>query len=299
MPAAGVPARVAVPLWLSVNVTPAGSEPVLVIAGIGDPVVPTVNVPALPAVKVALFALVMVGAVPPPAATCMARSGPGVGKRLAGLRQEAPVVPRGMQGQRQHAEGGGVPDLAVRGDRREARIVRAAGADDELADPVRGVQRADRGLRREALVDVIVAVEDDVCVMGIEHLPHPVGVTGGPAPRAEEGDVEEGQGALIGVSVEIGGEPFPLRAVGGTATHRRALGVEGDEVPLTDVEAVVALGRISGRGTEVLVVAGGIRIRGVAPGARSGATIRQVFVVADRGVGDRLDAAPARRRTNR
>ena len=46
MPAAGVPARVAVPSPLSTKVTPAGSAPVSVSAGVGNPVVVTVNVPA-------------------------------------------------------------------------------------------------------------------------------------------------------------------------------------------------------------------------------------------------------------
>ena len=57
-------ARVAVPLPLSVNVTPVGRVPVTVSvsAEIGNPVVVTVNVPAVPAVNVAAFALVIAGA---------------------------------------------------------------------------------------------------------------------------------------------------------------------------------------------------------------------------------------------
>jgi hypothetical protein len=56
------PEIVAVPLPLSVKFTPAGSDPVLVNAGVGLPVVVTVNVPLVPAVKVTLLALVMAGA---------------------------------------------------------------------------------------------------------------------------------------------------------------------------------------------------------------------------------------------
>ncbi len=59
---AGVPARVAVPLPLSVKVTPLGSAPDLVTVGGGTPLVVTVKLLALPTVKVALFGLVMVGA---------------------------------------------------------------------------------------------------------------------------------------------------------------------------------------------------------------------------------------------
>jgi hypothetical protein len=63
VPADGVPLSVPVPLPLSVKFTPLGSEPVYVRVGVGDPVVVTVNDPAVPAVNVVLVALVKTGAV--------------------------------------------------------------------------------------------------------------------------------------------------------------------------------------------------------------------------------------------
>ena len=60
--AAGVPLKVAVPLPLSTNVTPVGNAPASLSAGFGLPVVVTVNVPAMPTVKVVVAALVIVGA---------------------------------------------------------------------------------------------------------------------------------------------------------------------------------------------------------------------------------------------
>lgn len=62
-PLAAVPARVAVPFPLSTKVTPLGSEPVAVSAGAGVPVVVTVKVPAVPWVKVVVFAEVIAGEV--------------------------------------------------------------------------------------------------------------------------------------------------------------------------------------------------------------------------------------------
>src|SRR5579883_232064 len=56
-----LPARVAVPLPLSVKVMPEGSAPDSVMAAVGMAVVVTWNVPAVPATKVVVFALVMVG----------------------------------------------------------------------------------------------------------------------------------------------------------------------------------------------------------------------------------------------
>jgi hypothetical protein len=59
---AAVPEIVAVPLPLSVKFTPEGNATFLVRAGVGLPVVVTVNVLFVPAVNVTLFALVMAGA---------------------------------------------------------------------------------------------------------------------------------------------------------------------------------------------------------------------------------------------
>ena len=50
------------PSPLSTNVTPVGSAPVSVSAGVGTPVVVTVNVPAVPVVNVVRLALVIAGA---------------------------------------------------------------------------------------------------------------------------------------------------------------------------------------------------------------------------------------------
>lgn len=62
---ANVPGAVGVPDSTPVaalNVTPEGSEPDSVSVGAGDPESVTVNHPAAPTVKAALFALVIVGA---------------------------------------------------------------------------------------------------------------------------------------------------------------------------------------------------------------------------------------------
>src|SRR5450432_3057896 len=58
----GVPLSVPVPLWLSVKETPPGSAPISFKSGVGNPVAVTAAEPATPAVKPALFALVMAGA---------------------------------------------------------------------------------------------------------------------------------------------------------------------------------------------------------------------------------------------
>jgi hypothetical protein len=60
-----VPEIAAVPFPLSANVTPLGKLPIVLLReGVGLPVVVTVNVPNVPAVKVVLAALVIIGGVP-------------------------------------------------------------------------------------------------------------------------------------------------------------------------------------------------------------------------------------------
>jgi hypothetical protein len=61
VPAAGVPAKVAVPFPLSLKVTPLGRVPVSLSDGAGKPAVVTVKLPADPSLKVVLLAEVMVG----------------------------------------------------------------------------------------------------------------------------------------------------------------------------------------------------------------------------------------------
>ena len=61
-PGAGVPASVAVPSPLSLNLTPRGSPPFSDKPGVGTPVVVTVRVPAWPTAKVVWSALVIPGA---------------------------------------------------------------------------------------------------------------------------------------------------------------------------------------------------------------------------------------------
>ena len=60
--AAGVPLRTAVPFRLSANVSPLGNVPVWLKDGEGVPVVVTLKLAALPAMKVVLLALVIAGA---------------------------------------------------------------------------------------------------------------------------------------------------------------------------------------------------------------------------------------------
>src|SRR5262245_26446987 len=58
VPAAGAPLNMPVPLALATKVTPAGSEPLTAMVGVGVPTALTVKLPGDPTVKVVVLALV-------------------------------------------------------------------------------------------------------------------------------------------------------------------------------------------------------------------------------------------------
>src|SRR5919199_1796657 len=67
-------------------------------------------------------------------------------------------------------------------------------------------------------------------------------------------------------------EPLLHGRAAGTAAHRLARAVEGDQMPGPEVEAVVAAGGVAGRRPEVAVVPGRLGIDVVVvPGDRPGA----------------------------
>src|SRR5206468_11045154 len=84
----------------------------------------------------------------------------------AGGVHEPPAVAAPQEGEPQDPEGAGHADPAVGRHRAERQPRGAAGADHQLADAVDGVVAAERVLRGEALVVVVVAVEHQVGVGG-------------------------------------------------------------------------------------------------------------------------------------
>src|SRR5687768_5482459 len=75
---------------------------------------------------------------------------------------------------------------------------------------------------------------------------------------AESGVVDDGQGAGRRVSGEVGAQPFLFAGAGLAAANELASRIEDDDVPGPQVEAVVSLVWVAGRGPEVLEVAGGV-----------------------------------------
>src|SRR3954452_16840821 len=192
----------------------------------------------------------------------------GIRERAAGDGDELPGIARRVQRHLQNSPGAVVADLAVR-DRwsERAAVAGAAGAGDDLADTVRVGDTA-RALRCEALVVVLVAVEHDVCVSGVEVVPDraPERVTAMRRARRPPWLVPVREDARVRVCREVLLEPGLLGAAG--AGVDGGTGCQRDQMPGAQVVRVVRrgdmrteVGEVPGRARDVVFVISGCRAR--------------------------------------
>ncbi len=145
--------------------------------------------------------------------------------------------------------------------RAERVVLRAAGAEHELAQPLLLVHLARRGLRREALVGVVVPAVHELGAVLVQDVPeggHPglVAVQRSGAPARV---VHVGADAIPGVLVQILLEPLVLLGAGAAAADLVAVAVQDHDVPGAQVVAVPPLQAGPGPAPEVVEVAGGVR----------------------------------------
>src|SRR4029453_13887938 len=169
------------------------------------------------------------------------------------LGDEAPLVGGRVQDQLQHPVGVADAHLAVGFGGGEAQQVGAAGADHELADPL-PAGRGPGGLTSEPLIAVLMAAQDHVGAGLIEVVPEAPERAPAPlmGPRGEPGKVPVGQDAALGGGDQVGPEPALL----GRPRSVVEAGVQRDQVPAAQVEAVVAAALGPGLPAEVGEVAG-------------------------------------------
>ena len=189
---------------------------------------------------------------------------PGIRERLAGNGDELPGIRPVSQREPQHAGDSGSSHLAVRLGRRDGARPHPARAHRELPDPPLRIEHPGRTLRREALVQLVVRVEHERGAGGVEIVPERLDLGAHGCPRrAEAGEVPDGEDALLGVRGQVGLEPLLLRRPRG----RRGdvpVAVQHDDVPGTEIVAVVALAAVARGSAPVVVVsrvAGGPRLR--------------------------------------
>src|SRR5215472_1465618 len=116
-------------------------------------------------------------------------------------------------------------------------------------------------LRGEAFVVVVVAVEHDVGAGLIEVVPEVfhLGAVSVLVARAEQRYVPKRQRATRGVLLKILSQPLFLRGSLAAAANRRTLTVQGDDVPGSEIKAVITATRVARRLSKVSKVAGRTR----------------------------------------
>ena len=181
-----------------------------------------------------------------------------VAESLTGDGHELPRVATVVERELQHTERPAVADLAVEADMiRVLGISGAPRADDELANPERGVLDLGGGLGREPFIERVVRVDDDVDTSGVQRVPQRADVGVGRILGIEQRVVPVGDSTACRMGGEVGAQPLLLGRACGRG-DARAAAVEHDDVPSAEVVAVVTLRGIARGGAEVAEIARGI-----------------------------------------
>src|SRR5207245_6805467 len=191
---------------------------------------------------------------PPCAARSVAAPRAAVGEGVAARRDELPGVSGLEERQLDDAVALAREYLAVRLPRKDRVRPHSARAHSELTDAVVRIGHAVGGLRREALVHFVECVEHDLGPGRVEIVPERLDrVIHGRRPRGRvvARDVPNGQCAQLGAVGQVGLEP---RLLGGPGAYPDAIStgaVQHNDVPGTEVVAVVALPAIARRGAPI------------------------------------------------
>ena len=185
--------------------------------------------------------------------------------------------------QAQHPVAPGNPDSAGRLRIMELVVTCPTRSHDELGQPFR--VRLALGIHgRESFVVVVVAAEHQVGIGLGKNPPQWIEVeVVTVVPRAEARPVPVGKHALSWVRAQVLPKPCGLRIRIGASPNVVALGVQRDQMPGTEVVAVIALVRLTSAFAEVGVIA-----------SRAG---RPVLMVSRHGKGDVAVGTPALVRT--
>src|SRR5581483_6853372 len=116
-----------------------------------------------------------------------------------------------------------------------------------LTNAARRIGRPSGVLRREALVQVVVAGQHDVRAGLVERLPDRLHLSAiAVLARAEARMVPVGEGTGGGMGGEVIAQPALLRRARLTAAHLGAIAVDHDDVPRAESVAVVPFAGIAG-----------------------------------------------------
>src|ERR1700722_11542524 len=186
----------------------------------------------------------------------LARAASGIAESFPGLGNEFPVVAFGMQGKLQNSVGIGIAQFAGSYRRCKRAVTLASGAHYEFSYAVRKIEFPVRILRCETFVVVVVAVQYQSRVRGVQILPKRLHLWIISMFRAgtEKRLVSVSQRAYMWVRLQVRAQPFFFHRTSLAATDLRALAVQHDDMPRTEFVAVIALARVAGICAEIIEI---------------------------------------------
>src|SRR4030095_5224316 len=133
-------------------------------------------------------------------------------------------------------------------------MILSTGPNDELLDTV-WISRAAWILWGKPFVVMVMTIQHDISASCIQVFPECI-VTRNTSMFAggEAWVMPIGKCTGIGMSCEIGFQPLLLRRTDATTTHLATIRVEGNEVPGTNIIAVITFGWVTSCSTKVIVV---------------------------------------------
>src|SRR6267154_2159623 len=186
-------------------------------------------------------------------------AGAGIGEALPRFWNELPVVAAGLEGELQDTESCGIANFAVADWRAKWAMVLAAGTNYEFANASRGISRAIGLLGSEPFVIMIMTADDHVGTGLIESLPESLHgqIVTMRATGTEQGLVPIGERTRGRMRGEIGAQPLFLRGAGVAAANVLAFAIQNDDVPGSELVAVVTGLGVTCSGTKIIEVRGG------------------------------------------
>src|SRR6478672_689925 len=111
-----------------------------------------------------------------------------------------------MQGQFEYTISINVADFAIGRDRSQRSVIRPATADDELSNPTGCINCRVGRLRRKALINMVMPVQNQVYIIIVQNLPDGLRVRRGAASRTIKRDVPIRQSTEICMSCQVRGK---------------------------------------------------------------------------------------------
>ncbi len=115
-----------------------------------------------------------------------------------------------MQRQFKHPKCCRITDFTICGNRCNGGVIRAARPGDDFTYTIDRIQSAGKVLRREPFIDMVMPVQDQVSMAGVQQIPECLAIGGGPTTGTIKRNMPICEGALVRMGCQVGLQPIVL-----------------------------------------------------------------------------------------